>query len=358
LGLDISLVSGLFSSLPIFKILEVFAGSGMFLENAKLGNGAHQNHDEANRASSTNGFISGTFLLFVLELVPEVFPFSRLLLAVRARMTSLVLTSFTVFTIAAMMLGFFFLLRLLILHGLEFLSSHFLEGLLLLFGLLFEAGLDVFHELRQVEFLLEISATEIHGLLLEGSSDVKLVSNLRIDVLELSLFTEHEGVEHEVGKDTVEGPSESDVGVLFSLEESSDHGPHCEHSQSSRKEHLDHADLEEVVVQTKLILSGLLRRNKVRLRINPWKVASLGNVRSIEVGTTKSNEAHEEEDHTAEAENTGAAAKFLVEHVDSESSPFGLLIHSRIRGLISRSASGTTEFFLKPPKPHLGLLCC
>jgi hypothetical protein len=166
----------------------------MFLENAKLGNGAHQNHDEAHRASSTNGFVSGTFLLFVLELVPEVFPFSRLLLAVRARMTSVVLTSFTVFTIAAMMLGFFFLLRLLILHGLEFLGSHFLERLLLLFSLFFEAGLDVLHELRQVEFLLEVSATEIHGLLLEGSSDVKLVSNLRIDVLELSLFTEHEGV--------------------------------------------------------------------------------------------------------------------------------------------------------------------
>lgn len=61
---------------------------------------------------------------------------------------------------------------------------------LLLFGLLsLELLSNLFHEVK----VSEVSTTEIHGLLL--SSDVHLLSNLRIHILELGLFSGQESVE-------------------------------------------------------------------------------------------------------------------------------------------------------------------
>jgi hypothetical protein len=157
LGLDVSLISGSLSLLPVSEILEGFASSSVLLENAELADSTDQDEDEANRAHATDLLVSILVELgLILELLPE-----RLLSGARALLEVFThvliifsrLMSSVMLSVFAMASAVVLLLRLLLFFlGLDlglfgFLGSLLEELVLLLFSSL-ELLLEVLEELR------------------------------------------------------------------------------------------------------------------------------------------------------------------------------------------------------------------
>lgn len=147
--------------------------------------------------------------------------------------------------------GIFNKLRLLGFSNGSFLLGMFREGLVHLLVELGEPLLHVLVDLLEVVIevkLLEVSASEINGSLSRGTSDVLLHGNLRIHLLEPNGLAVQEIVEEEEGSDAVEVSSESNVGVLLSLEPSGDSRSHdkAEHNEGEQEGNESH--FEEIVV--------------------------------------------------------------------------------------------------------------
>lgn len=316
LSLDVGLVSGLFGGLPILKLLESLASSSVSLKKTKLANSAHEDESESEGAWTTDSLNSGLFFLsaeFILEsshawgsLVGFIHLTSLLILRSVMTMMSVVVSSSLMMVL------------LLFGHLLLPLLSFLLLGLLLLhlvfhvLGLLSNVGKDLLEEIGHFHSLsirLKESTTKVRFL--NGSSDVQLLSDLRIDILELTFLAEQESVEQQEEEDTVESSPEGDVRVLFSLEPLGNHGSHGEHAHGDGKHHLDHADLEEVVIQTKFVFGRLLRGNEIRLRSHPWEVTSLSDVLSVESSAEQGYDGRNEEGETEAAKQASAAAELL-----------------------------------------------
>lgn len=181
----------------------------MSLENAKLSDSAHKDETEGDGARSSNLFVSGLFLLSA-ELILEssharwsfILIFSLLgLSVVTAVMLSVVLLAIPLVmsSFVVLFLGKAFFLVLTFFLGMLDLVVHLLE--LVLYGL---QELGEFHG-------FEVSATEVIRLFLLRSSDIHLLSDGRIHLLELAVLTEEKSVEQKKCKDTVESSPEGDV---------------------------------------------------------------------------------------------------------------------------------------------------
>lgn len=231
----------------------------MSLENAELADGADKDEDEAGGAHATDSLV-----LLLREVFGELLPDTLLargllvvsvllslhlghhrhLLHVLRHLFFLLLRSVVVLavmffvavslSVLAMSSVVLLLLLGLDLHLLGFLRHVELFVLLLHFS--FKLLLEVHEELGKFELLLlEVSATEIEWLSLITGSDVHLVSDLWIHILELALFSEKEAIEHEESKDAVEGSSEGNQRVLLSAKGGSDGSSHSEHPHGSRE---------------------------------------------------------------------------------------------------------------------------
>lgn len=198
----------------------MLASSGVSLEDAELANGGEEDKQEAERAHATDAFDSGLLLSveFILESSHAWGSFVLVIVFIlRLRSVMPLVVSLSLAIVSSVMSWLLFSLLL------------FTE--LRLFGLFLKLELlsDLIHEVK----VLEVSTTEIHGLLL--SSDVVLLSNLRIHILELGLFSGQESIEQKEEEEAVESPPEGNVGVLFSLEELGDHSSHSEHAHGEGK---------------------------------------------------------------------------------------------------------------------------
>lgn len=296
-----------FSSLGILKILEVLAGSGVSLENTELGNSADQDENEADWASSTDALVHRLIVSADLVLVSSHAWGS--LVTVLTIGSSVVLSMFTVLAMVSslvVMLSLGFSRRHLSLGLFErkLVFSHFLKKLLLFFFLLFldlvlKVVSKVLEELRQVELLfLEVSTTEVHRLMLELHSDVQVVSNSWIHILELSGLVEKETVEHDESKDAVEGSSEGNHRVLSSVEGSSNESPHGKHPHSCGKTQKDESFVDEDAINFFLIGCWLFVRHEPRISVYPWEVSSLSDVCSIVAGIAQGKHRVDEEKDT------------------------------------------------------------
>ena len=280
----------------------------MSLKKTKLANSAHEDESESEGAWTTDGLNSGLFFLSAEFILESSHAWGSLLGFIH--LTSLLILRSSVMTMMSVVVSSSLMMVLLLFgHLLLLLLSFFLLGLLLLhlvfhvLGLLFNVGKDLLEKIGHFHSLsirLKESTTKVRFL--NGSSDVQLLGNLRIDILDLAFLAEQKSVEQEEEEDAVESSPEGDVRVLFSLEPLGNHGSHGKHAHGDGKHHLDHADLEEVVIQTKFVFGRLLRGNEIRLRGHPWEMTSLCDVLSVKSSAEQGYDGRNEEGETEAAE--------------------------------------------------------
>jgi hypothetical protein len=128
------------------------------------------------------------------------------------------------------------------------------------------------------------------------------MGNLRIHFLEPNGLAVQEIVEEEESSDAVEISSEGNVGVLLFSEPSGDSRSHDEAEHNEGKEEGNKSHFEEVVIQTELVLGGLIIWHGKRSWALPRLESSLSDVSGIVPGSSEGTDGGDEEYETIEAE--------------------------------------------------------